>query len=216
MLSLKVSLIATVFTTILGISLARLLTKCSFKGKDMVESLILLPMVLPPSVIGYGLLILFGRRGPIGKVLYEIFGYSIIFHWFAACIAASVVSLPLMYQSCKAAFINVESVYENAARTLGAGEGRVFWKISLPLAWPGVLSGIVLSFARSLGEFGATLMVAGNIPGKTQTIPLALYFAVERGDVGTANMLMLITIMFSFLLIYGLNNWIKKKYKNQT
>jgi molybdate transport system permease protein len=211
-ISLKVALIATAFTLVFGIFLARVFTKYSFKAKDILESLVILPMVLPPSVTGYGLLILIGKRGMIGRFLYESFGVSLVFTWIAACLAAIIVSLPLMYQSCKAAFLNVNHIYENAARTLGASEKRIFWRITLPLAWPGIVSGLVLSFARALGEFGATLMVAGNIPGKTETIPLAIYFAVEGGDTKTANILMGIVVVFSFILIFGLNKWLKRKH----
>lgn len=212
MISLKVAVIATIITLILGILLARVFTKYSFKFKDILEVIVILPMVIPPSVTGYGILILFGKRGIIGRFLYEVFGVSIIFTWAAACIAAAVVSLPLMYQSCKAAFLNVDHRYENAARTLGADERRIFWKITLPLSWPGILSGIVLSFARAIGEFGATLMVAGNIPGKTETIPLAIYYAVESGDKRTANILIIIVTLFSFIIVYSLNMWLKKKH----
>ena len=168
-------------------------------------------MVLPPTVVGYALLVLIGKRGILGKLLYDAFGISLIFNWTAACIASAVVSLPLMYQSCKAAFVNIDHIYENAARSLGADEKRVFWRISLPLAFPGIIGGTVLAFARALGEFGATLMVAGNIPGKTETIPLAIYFAVESGDLNTANTLMFVVVVFSFILIYGLNGWLRKK-----
>lgn len=212
LISIKVALISTIFTLIAGVLLARLFTKYEFRGKDFLEALIMLPMVLPPSVTGYCLLILIGKRGFIGKFLYDTFGVSLIFTWIAACLAATVVSLPLMYQSCKAAFLNINHIYENAARTLGAEEKRVFWKIILPLAWPGIVSGTVLSFARALGEFGATLMVAGNIPGKTETIPLAIYFAVEGGNLNKANILMGIVVLFSFALIYSLNTWLKKKH----
>lgn len=212
LISLKVALIATIFTLGIGLFLARIFTKYTFKGKDIFEVLIILPMVLPPSVVGYGLLILIGKRGIIGQFLNNTFGISLVFTWVAACIAATVVSLPLMYQSCKAAFQNVDPVYENAAMTLGADKRRVFWKVSLPLAWPGIMSGIVLSFARALGEFGATLMIAGNIPGKTETIPLAIYFAVESGNLEKANILMGTVIIFSFILILSLNSWLKKKH----
>lgn len=211
LISIKVALTATAFVLISGVSLARLFTKYTFKGKDLLEVLIILPMVIPPSVTGYGLLILMGRRGFIGKVIFEVFEVSIVFTWVAASIAAAVVSLPLMYQSCKSAFMNVNSKYENAARTLGADEKRVFWRVTLPLALPGIISGIVLSFSRALGEFGATLMVAGNIPGKTSTIPLSIYYAVESGDTRTANILMAIVLLFSFTLIYSLNMWLKQK-----
>lgn len=213
-ISLKVSFISTIFTLITGVALARFITKYNFKGKNILESMIILPMVLPPSVTGYGLLILLGKRSLLGGFLYNFFGTSLIFTLGAACIASYIVSLPLMYQSCKAAFLNVDKTYENTARTLGAGEARIFFRITLPLSWPGVLSGIVLSFARALGEFGATLMVAGNIPGKTQTIPLAIYFAVEGGDTKTANILFTIVLVFSFIMIYSLNMWTKKKGSN--
>lgn len=211
LISLKVALVATIFTLIVGVFLAQVFTKYEFKGKNILEVLVILPMVLPPSITGYGLLILIGKRGFIGKFMYNYFGVTLVFTWGSACLAAAIVSLPLMYQSCKAAFLNVNHVFENAARTLGAGENRIFWKITLPLAWPGVVSGIVLSFARALGEFGATLMVAGNIPGKTETIPVAMYYAVEGGDTATANLLMGIVVAFSFILIFSLNSWLKNK-----
>ncbi|MCR1933208.1 molybdate ABC transporter permease subunit [Clostridium tepidum] len=210
-LSLKVALISTIFTFIFGVLLARIFTKFNFKGKNILESLIILPMVLPPTITGYGLLILMSKRGFIGKFLYENFGISIIFTPAAACVAATVVSIPLMYQSAKAAFLNIDHMYENAARTLGVSEWKIFLKISFPLAWPGIVSGSVLAFARSLGEFGATLMVAGNIPGKTQTIPIAIYFAVDNGYTKVANTLLGIVVVFSFLLIFLLNSWLKKK-----
>lgn len=210
-LSVKVAGIATIFTFIFGVFLGRLFTKHDFKGKDILECLIILPMVLPPTITGYGLLILMSKRGFLGKFLYSNFGISLIFTPTAACIAATVVSLPLMYQSCKAAFLNVDQVYENAARTLGTSEWRIFLRVSFPLAWPGIVSGIVLSFARALGEFGATLMVAGNIPGKTQTIPTAIYFAVDNGYTKIANTLLAVVVTFSFMLIFALNFWLKKK-----
>lgn len=210
-ISIRVAIISTIFTLIIGVFLSRVMTKYDFKGKDILEVIILMPMVLPPSVIGYGLLILIGRRGIIGEPLYDIFGIRLIFTWVAACIAATIVSLPLMYQSCKSAFLSVAPSYEDAAMSLGANKRKVFWKISLPLALPGILGGIVLAFARSLGEFGATLMVAGNIPGKTQNIPLAIYFAVEIGDTKTANILLSIVVLFSFVVVYGVNRWMKNK-----
>lgn len=210
-ISLKIAFVATAFVMIIGIFLARLFTKYNFKGKDILEVFIILPMVLPPSVTGYGLLILIGKRGFVGKILYDLFDMSLVFTWMGACIAATIVSLPLMYQSCRAAFLNVDPIYENAARTLGADEKRVFWKVTLPLVRPGIISGVILSFARALGEFGATLMVAGNIPGKTQTIPIAIYFSVESGNTKTANILMMIVVVFSFTVVYGLNIWLKRK-----
>ncbi|EPY2305779.1 molybdate ABC transporter permease subunit [Clostridium sporogenes] len=210
-LSVRIAFISTIFTFIFGILLARVITKYNFRGKDILESLIIMPMVLPPTITGYGLLILMSRRNFIGKFLYENFGITIIFTPAAACVAAIIVSIPLMYQSAKAAFLNIDHIYENAARTLGASEWRIFSKISFPLAWPGIVSGSVLSFARALGEFGATLMVAGNIPGKTQTIPTAIYFAVDNGYTKVANTLLGVVVVFSFVLIFSLNTWLKKK-----
>ncbi|GAA0127228.1 molybdate ABC transporter permease subunit [Clostridium senegalense] len=210
-ISLKVSSISTLITLMLGIFLARIFTKYNFKGKDILETIIMLPMVLPPSVIGYGLLMIIGSNGIIGKIFLELFNKKLIFNITAACIASTIVALPLMYQSVKSAFLNIDILYENVARTLGADERTIFWKISFPLAFQGIISGIVLAFARSIGEFGATLMVAGNIPGKTQTIPLAIYFAAEGGDNKTANILMTIVIVFSFIIVYGLNRWSKSK-----
>ncbi|WP_352418063.1 molybdate ABC transporter permease subunit [Proteiniborus sp.] len=210
MISLRIAAVSTVITLIIGVLLSRTLTKYDFKGKNIIEVILLLPMILPPSVVGYGLLILIGKRGILGKLLYDAFGVRLIFTWVAACIAATVVSLPLMYQSCKSAFLKIEPDLEMAAMSLGANKREVFLKISLPLALPGIISGVVLSFARSLGEFGATLMVAGNIPGKTQNIPLAIYFAVEMGNTKTANILLAIVVIFSFIVVYGMNKWLRK------
>lgn len=213
LISLKVAFISTIFTLGIGVVLAWVFTKYPFKGKDFFEGLIILPMVLPPSVTGYTLLMLFGKRGIFGEFLYNIFGVSLIFTWKAACVASFVVSLPLMYQSCKAAFTNIDKSLEKAARTLGADEKLIFFKIGIPMAAPGIISGTILSFTRALGEFGATLMIAGNIPGKTQTIPIAIYFAVDSGDTRTANILVGIVVFFSFFVIYGLNIWNRKKNK---
>ena len=210
-LSLRITSIATVFSFFLGVFLAYILNKRKIPGKNFWETLITLPMILPPSVTGYFLLILLGKRGAIGSALIDLFGFKIIFTWYAAVIAASIVSLPLMYQNVKAAFLNVDPSYERAARTLGSSEFRIFWTITFPLAWPGIISGIVLSFCRAIGEFGATLMVAGNIPGKTQTVPTAIYYAVENGNSQLANTLVLIMTVFSFVLILTLNKWLEKR-----
>ncbi|TYO94594.1 molybdate ABC transporter permease subunit [Desulfallas thermosapovorans] len=209
-LSIRVALIAVTVVLITGLPLARLLSRLEFPGKDVLEALITLPMVLPPSVIGYGLLMIIGKNGLLGHTLAGL-GLTLIFTWWAAVLASTVVAFPLMYQSAKGAFLSVDVNYEKAARTLGASEIRIFFTITLPLAWPGILAGVVLSFARAMGEFGATLMVAGNIPGQTQTIPLAIYFAVESGDDGTARTLVAIITVFSFLVIYWVNRWAKKQ-----
>lgn len=209
-LSLRTALIATIAVTCLGLPLSRLMARREFPGKDWLESAITLPMVLPPSVVGYGLLMLIGKNGLLGQLLAKM-GITIFFTWWAAVLASTVVAFPLMYQSAKAAFRSVDENYEKAARTLGAGEVRIFFTITLPLAWPGILAGLVLSFARALGEFGATLMVAGNIPGQTQTIPLAIFFAVDAGDKATAQTLVTIVTVFSFLVIFWANRWAKRR-----
>lgn len=179
-------------------------------GKNIIETLLILPMVLPPSVTGYLLLLLCGRRGPIGIFLMEFFGIQIVFTWVGAVIASCIVSLPLMYQNVKAAFLSIDPIYEKAAATLGSTEWKSFFTVTFPLAWPGIISGIALSFTRAIGEFGATLMIAGNIPGKTQTIPTAIYFSVESGHPEVANKLVLIMTLFSFILVFALNLWLKK------
>lgn len=212
-LSLKVAVAAVIIVVLTGIPLAVIMARYKFRGKDTVESLITLPLVLPPSVVGFILLWLFGKNGPLGQLLANLFNVSVVFNLAGAVIAAAVVSFPLMYQSSKAAIESVDRTFENAARTLGSGELKVFFTITLPLSWPGIVSGFILSFARSLGEFGATLMIAGNIPGKTQTMSIAIYMANEGGDFNTALTLVVIMTLFSFLVVYGLNRWSKKQQR---
>jgi len=211
-LSLRVATIATILSLVIGTSFAYLLAHKRLKGITLIETLLTLPLVLPPTVIGYGLLILFGRNTIFGRFLYNNLGIQVVFTTTGAIIAATVVALPLMYQSIKAAFANIDPIYERAAATLGAGRIKIFFTITLPLAWTGILSGTVLAFARALGEFGATLMIAGNIPGRTQTIPLAIYFAVETGNKALANKLVALMTTFSFIVIFVLNLWLKKKH----
>lgn len=210
-LSLRVATISTIITMIVGIVFAYIFVRYNFHFKDLLESVLILPMVLPPSVIGYILLVIFGKRGFIGVYLNKIFGISIIFTWIACVIASVVVSIPLMYQSIKSSFLAIDENYINAARTLGASEKKIFFKVILPLAMPGIVSGMVLSFARALGEFGATMMIAGNIPGKTQTIPTAIYYAIASDDMNKANVLTFIVIIFSFSVIFILNRYQKNK-----
>ncbi len=200
LLSVRVAVIATAFTLVIGLGLARLFTSRAVPLRRVWESLILLPMVFPPTITGYLLLMVLGKRSPVGALLAQM-GLSVVFTWTAAVIASFVVSLPLMFQNCKAALVSVDAQMENAARTLGLREGRVFLRVTLPLAAPGILSGTALSFARALGEFGATLMIAGNIPGRTQTIPLALYAAVEGGHQAEANILLGVTVALSFAVV---------------
>jgi molybdate transport system permease protein len=200
LLSLRVAAIATAITLVVGLGLARLLARRKVPLKGLWETLILIPMVFPPTITGYLLLLLFGKRGPIGSLLSGM-GIHIVFTWFAAVLASVTVSLPLMYQNCKAALGGVDPRMVDAARTLGIPEGAIFRRVVVPLAAPGILSGIALSFARALGEFGATLMIAGNIPGRTQTIPLALYSAVEGNHTREANIYLFVTVALSFLLV---------------
>ena len=199
-LSLRVAAIATVLTILVGLGLSRLLSRPRFPLRRFWETLILLPMVFPPTITGYLLLLLLGRRGPLGAVLASM-GVSVVFTAAGAVIASFVVSLPLMYQSCKSALAGVDLRVENAARSLGLSEAKIFRRVTLPLAIRGIISGTALSFARALGEFGATLMVAGNIPGRTATIPLALFDAVEGGRNAEANLLLGITVGLSFALV---------------
>lgn len=213
-LSVKVATAAVFIVVILAIPIATFMAKNRFPGKAVLESILTLPLVLPPSVVGFILLYLFGKNGPIGKFLGEVFGVTVVFSIWGAIIAAAVVSFPMMYQSVKAAIESVDPQLERAARTLGAGELRVFFTITIPLAWNGVIAGFVLAFARSLGEFGATLMLAGNIPGRTSTMPLAIYFASESGNTREAWVLVAIMVLFSFLVIFGLNRWNKGNGKN--
>lgn len=188
-LSLKVAGAATVVSFLIGISISWLLARVEFPGRSLLASLVTLPMVLPPTVLGYYLLIVISRQGPLGRFLEGTFGISLVFTWEAAVIASSLVSIPLLVRAAQAAFEGVDCSLENAARTLGRSEMAVFLTVTVPLAWRGILAGTALAFARALGEFGATLMVAGNIPGQTQTLPVAIYDAVQAGNTTLANVL---------------------------
>lgn len=211
-LSLKVAGISIIFVFITGVLLARFLARREFVGKNVIESIFLLPMVLPPTVVGFGLLIIFGKNGFIGQWL-EKFDIQLIFDWKGAVLASIVVSFPLMYQSASAAFKTIDDRLEKAALTMGASKLRVFFTVTLPLVWPGLLAGLVLAFARALGEFGATLMLAGYIPGKTDTIPLVIYFAVENGDMSKASFWVTIIVALGFSTIMWLNWWTKRNVR---
>ena len=177
-ISFKVSMLATMIALVSGILCARGVQKMNDTGKSVVDGLCTLPMVLPPTVLGFLLLLLFGRGSPIGRLLVSV-GIRVVFTWWGAVIAATTVAFPLMYRSVRAALERIDPSVLHAARTLGLSESRIFFQIIIPLARSGIAAGIALSFTRALGEFGATLMIAGNIPGKTGTIPLAIYFAAE-------------------------------------
>jgi molybdate transport system permease protein len=188
-LSLKVAGLATAATTVLGVAAGFVLARGKFPGRNVLDTLLTLPMVLPPTVLGYYLLVLLGRRSPFGAWLLDVFGINLIFTWQGAVIAASMVAFPLVFKPARAAFESVDGQLEQAAKVLGIGNVAVFFRVTLPLAWRGILAGVLLAFARALGEFGATLMVAGSIPGKTQTLSVAVYEAVQAGQDDLANML---------------------------
>lgn len=204
--SLKVAGVATLIIFFTGIAAAWFITNYRGRFRGLIDSLLTLPLVLPPTVAGFGILLLIGKNGPIGMFM-EQFGVKIIFSWPAAVIAAVVVAFPLMYKTASGAFEQIDGNILNAARTLGASEWKVFWKVTVPLAWPGLAAATALSFARALGEFGATLMVAGNIPGKTQTIPLAIFFAAEGGDMAGALIWVILIFSISLLSMILLNRW---------
>ncbi|WP_241051085.1 molybdate ABC transporter permease subunit [Achromobacter xylosoxidans] len=192
LLTLKVAGWATLLATAAGTAAAYGLSRWRWPGRDLLDAILTLPLVLPPTVLGYYLLVLLGRRGVLGERLAEI-GIELVFTWQGAVIAASVVAFPLVFKSARAAFENVDPQLESAARVLGVREAGVFFRVTLPLAARGIVAGVLLAFARALGEFGATLMIAGNLPGRTQTLSVAIYEAVQAGDDATANFLVLVT-----------------------
>jgi molybdate transport system permease protein len=205
-ISLATSLCATAITMVAGLAAAAWRERRTGPLFAFVDAIFLLPLVLPPTVVGFLLLLLFGRNGPLGKILLAL-GATVVFSWPATVITATVVAFPLMYITSRAALEQVERYYYETARTLGASEWRVFREVALPLAWPGILAGTILSFARALGEFGATLMLAGNIPGRTETIPIAIYFAVEANEIQRAMAWCAVDIGISVVLLGSLYHW---------
>jgi molybdate transport system permease protein len=191
-LSLRVAVISTALALVAGLWLAWILANRSFRGKELLDAAVTLPLVLPPTVLGYYLLVLLGRASPIGHIYEGIFGTPLVFTWQAAVVASLFHSTPLLVKSARAAFESIDRSYERAARTLGATEFRLFWRVTLPLVRRSVLAAGALAFARSLGDFGVTLMIAGNIPGRTQTVSVAIFDAVEGGNAATARILVLI------------------------
>ncbi len=206
-ISLKTSISATFLAFVLGITAAKLMTAYRGRLKSVLDGVFILPLVLPPTVVGFLLLVLFGRHGPLGKILSSLFCTTVIFSWSATVIASTVVAFPLMYRTARGAFEQVDPHMLDAARTMGIPERSIFTRITMPLAWPGIAAGTILAFARALGEFGATLMLAGNIPGKTQTIPLTIFFLVESGQRDRAALWVLIIIAISLAAITGLHFW---------
>ena len=209
-ISIATSVTATLVTLVLGLAAAAWREGRAGSAMALIDGIFLLPLVLPPTVVGFLLLLLFGRNGPLGQLFLKL-DATIVFSWPATVIAATVVAFPLMYLTARAALEQVDPHLLQAARTLGATEWLVFREVSLPLAWPGVLAGTILSFARALGEFGATLMLAGNIPGKTETIPIAIYFAVEANDLRRAAAWCFIDVAISLALLGGLYYWTQRQ-----
>ncbi|MBI5956127.1 MAG: molybdate ABC transporter permease subunit [Chloroflexi bacterium] len=200
-ISLKVTAVATALASLAGLALALWFARRRFPGQSLAETLVSLPLVLPPTVVGFYLLSVLGNGGPLGR----LFSINILFTWPAAALASAVMALPLMVRASKAAIEGVNPEVEKAARTLGSAEWEVMLRVTIPLARRGILAGMILAFARALGEFGATLMVAGNIPDKTQTIPLAIYDAVQLGRLDQANALVLAVTLVAFAVIWLVN-----------
>ena len=211
-ISLKTAFLATIITSIIGIFISYKMANYKGRGRGLIDGVFTLPLILPPTVIGFFLLLICGKNGFVGKIFMS-FNKNIIFSWSATVIAATVVAFPMMYRTCRSAFEQIDKNMISAARTLGLSETMIFFKIAIPLAWPGIIGGLVLSFARALGEFGATLMIAGNIPGKTQTMPVAIFFAVEGGDMNKAMLWVLIIVAISFIMIFLLNYWCDTQQK---
>lgn len=207
-ISLKIALLATVITFLVGIAAAYWMLGYRGQGRSLIEGIFIAPLILPPTVVGFLLLLFFGRNGPVGKLFPPDF--TIVFTWYGAVITATVVAFPLMYKTALGAFEQVDSNLLQVAQTLGASKGRIFWRVLLPLSIPGILAGAMLSFARALGEFGATLMLAGNIPGQTQTIPMAIYFAVEAGEMNEAWLWVVVIMTISLSGIIAVNLWQKQ------
>ncbi|MHB8173419.1 MAG: molybdate ABC transporter permease subunit [Nitrospirota bacterium] len=205
LLTFKVAGLATCISLIAGTAVAYMLSRNAFPGRDWLDAFLMLPIVLPPTVLGYYIIVVVGRNGFIGRWLEHYLGISLMFTWQGAVIAASIVSLPMVVKSARAAFEGVSPDFENAARTLGQSETSVFFRVTLPLAWRGILSGAMLAFARAMGEFGATLMVAGDLPGRTQTLSLAIYDAVQAGNDSLGMQLVILTsvICMTMLVLSG-------------
>ena len=203
-ISLKTAAAALAITFVLGVWAAWALTKARPRIGNLMDGLFTLPMVLPPTVVGVFLLILFGRNSPMGRFLLSL-GIQVVFSWGATVVAAVTVAFPLMYRTCRGAFAQLDHTLVSAARTLGKGECWIFFRVALPLCWPGIAAGAMLSFARALGEFGATLMLAGNIAGRTQTIPMAIYFAVQGGKNELAMVWVAVILLLSLSVIAGIS-----------
>ncbi len=204
-LSLRVACLATIVSISVGLAVAYALVHGRFWGKNLLETLVTLPIVLPPTVLGYYLLVLLGRASPVGQVYEGVFGQPLVFTWQAAVVAACFHSIPLLVRAARAAFDSVDHTLENAARSLGASEWRVFWRVSVPLARRSIIAATIFAFARSLGDFGVTIMIAGNLPGRTQTMSVAIYDAYQAGDTLLANSLVVVMSVLAVSVLYLVN-----------
>ncbi|UIF86812.1 molybdate ABC transporter permease subunit [Cupriavidus sp. UYPR2.512] len=213
LLSLKVAGWATALNAVLGVGAAWALARWRSPLRDVVDAVLTLPLVLPPTVLGYYLLVLVGRRGVFGEWLARL-GIELVFTWQGAVLASTIVAFPLVLKSARAAFEGVDHQLENAARVLGVPEAGIFFRVTLPLAARGIIAGVLLAFARALGEFGATLMIAGNLPGRTQTLSVAIYEAVQAGDDNTANLLVLVTSVTCVLLLVAAGRLVPAAARN--
>ena len=211
-LTLRVSLTATLFSVSIGLLVAWVLARKRFFGKNLLDALLMQPLVIPPTVLGYYLLVVFGRTSPLGSALEDWFGITLVFTWRGAVLAALVASMPLFIKPARAAIESVDGRLEDAARLLGRTEWAVFRTVTLPLAWRGIVAGAVMAFARAVGDFGTTLMVAGNIPGRTQTVSIAIYDAVQAGDQGRANALVLLVTVFSVAVLWLVSRFTEGRY----
>ncbi len=209
-ISFKVVVVSVIISLIVTLIAINILIEKRVRGKNLIETIMIFPMFLPPSAVGYLVLIALGRRGFLGSLLYKNFDISIIFTWFAAVVVGVIVSLPVMYQSIKTSLLSIDEDIKNAAREMGASEFQVFRKISLPLCRKGILTGLILSIARVFGEFGATILVAGNIPGETQTVPMAMYYAIENNDVLASKTILIIIVIISIVLTCLYNKILKR------
>jgi molybdate transport system permease protein len=212
MLTLKVATAATLVVLVFGVGWAYLFGRFRFRGSQILDAVFTLPMVMPPTVLGYYLLVVIGRRGWIGEWLEKTFGIRLIFTWQGAVIASALVAFPLVFKAARAALESVDHHLESAARVLGSNEAKVFFRVTLPLAWRGILAGTMLAFARAMGEFGATLMIAGSIPGKTQTVSIAIYEAVQAGRDELANFLVLLSSLVCIIVLIASENLLQRKF----
>ncbi|PYT22542.1 MAG: molybdate ABC transporter permease subunit [Acidobacteria bacterium] len=204
-LSVRVAGLATLISLLIGLWLSYVLANRKFHGKELLDAIVTLPLVLPPTVLGYYLLVALGRSSPLGHLYEIVFGQPLVFTWQAAVVASTFHAIPLLVKSARAAFESVDRSYERAARNLGASEWRVFWRVTMPLSRRAIIAASVLAFARALGDFGATLMLAGDIPGKTQTASIAIYDAVESGNTQLARVLVLVLSVAAMAIVYGAN-----------